>query len=90
MDRRGFRPSWDRVIDRVCALVPPSAGKRGRRRSGTPPPSLDRKALVQGLRAMAAPLREIAGGAARGIEQAVLDHLRPGLLAQAARLQDLR
>jgi serine/threonine-protein kinase HipA len=89
-DNDGGAPDWGRVIDRVCALAPPSAGKRGRRRNGTPPPSLDREALVQGLRAMAAPLREIAEGAATGIGQAVLDHLRPGLLAQAARLQDLR
>lgn len=82
------RPDWGRVIDQVCALAAPPAA--GRRRRAAPPPRIDRDALVQGLRAMEAPLRQIADdGEALGLEPALLQLLRPGLLAQADRLARL-
>lgn len=82
------RPDWGRVIDQVCALATPPAA--GRRRRAIPPPRIDRDALVHGLRAMEAPLRQIADdGQALGLEPALLQLLRPGLLAQADSLAQL-
>ena len=82
------RPDWGRVIDRVCALAAPPAA--GRRRRAAPPPRIDRDALVHGLRAMEAPLRQIADdGEALGLEPALLQLLRPALLAQADSLTRL-
>lgn len=82
------RPDWGRVIDQVCALAAPPAA--GRRRRAIPPPRIDRDALVHGLRAMEAPLRQIADdGQALGLEPALLQLLRPGLLAQADSLAQL-
>lgn len=82
------RPDWGRVIDQVCALAAPPAA--GRRRRAVPPTRIDRDALVQGLRAMEAPLRQIADdGQALGLEPALLQLLRPALLAQADSLTRL-
>lgn len=82
------RPDWGRVIDQVCALAAPPAASR--RRRAMPPPRIDRDALVHGLRAMEAPLRQIADdGHALGLEPTLLQLLRPGLLAQADSLAQL-
>ena len=46
-----------------------------------------REVLVNGLRAMGPVLEHIAQhGTEAGLEEAVLEHLRPGILAQAHRL----
>ena len=81
-------PDWGKVLDRVCELALEFAPAGGRSRSSKPEPALQREGLVQGLRAMATPLREIAEGAP-GVDQAVSDYLRLGILQQADRLEKL-
>lgn len=82
------RPDWGHVIDQVCALAAPPAA--GRRRRAAPPPRINRDALMHGLRAMEAPLRQIADdGETLGLEPALLQLLRPALLAQADSLTRL-
>lgn len=71
------RPDWNAVVTAVCEIAA-GAGVED-----------FREALVDGLRAMAAPLREIADSDGMGLDAHVLDHLRPGLLEQAARLDAL-
>ncbi len=52
---------------------------------------LEREPLIQGLRAMIAPLRDIlAHGTTLGLEPEVHDHLSPGIGAQLQRLEALR
>lgn len=85
----GGNPDWRQVVDRVCELAaelqPPA--RRGRRR---PAPPVRRDLLVQGLREMAPALRDVAQhGTDFGLETAVLEHLRIGILAQAERLEQL-
>ncbi len=87
-DNDAGAPDWNKVLDRVCELALELAPARGRRRSRKPESALQRESLVQGLRAMAAPLREIAEGAP-GVDQAVSDYLRLGILQQADRLENL-
>ncbi|MGF6525799.1 type II toxin-antitoxin system HipA family toxin [Variovorax sp. PvP013] len=77
------RPDWTRVLDAVCADAMPENGE-------THPP-LDRRALVDGLRAMAPALWEIATrGQAMGMETDVHTHLRHGIEDQARRLEAVR
>ena len=77
------RPDWTRVLDAVCADAMPEDGE-------THPP-LDRQALVDGLRAMAPALWEIATrGQAMGMETDVHTHLRHGIEDQARRLEAVR
>jgi len=69
------QPDWHRVVDRVCELGPSL---------------VTRAALVAGLKAMEPALREIAQhGETMGLETAVIDHLRPHLLARANELAAL-
>jgi len=76
-------PDWGRVLDRVCALGD-ELRREGRTKRAAP---IDRARLVQGLKAMAPALERIAAeGEAMGLDPAVLDHLRPGILAQAKAL----
>jgi serine/threonine-protein kinase HipA len=83
----GERPDWAAVVDEVCSL-PNAAPARGRRRTSGPP--LARAPLVDGLKAMAPVLREVAErGSQLGIEDDVLAHLAPGLREQAAALDRL-
>lgn len=80
-------PDWQQVIDCVCELAQQAqktSGRRGRRKRG---PVVHREVLVNGLRAMGPVLEHIAQhGTEAGLEEAVLEHLRPGILAQAHRL----
>lgn len=74
-DNDGGRPDWGRVLDAVCALAPAT---------------LDRGALAAGLKAMQPVLEQLADdGLTLGLEPDVLNHLRPGLLAQAQALRAL-
>jgi serine/threonine-protein kinase HipA len=79
-------PDWSRVLDSVCALADAIAPRR--RRGPRRPSVLRRAGLVDGLRAMAPALRAIAGGAP-GVDPAVTDHLRTGILCLAERLDNL-
>lgn len=83
----GGSPDWGGVVDRVCELAQDRLPRR--RRGGKAGAVLEREALVEGLRAMAPVLRDIAEGAP-GVDAAVTDHLRLGILAQAQRLEQLR
>lgn len=77
------RPDWTRVLDDVCAAAMPADGATNR--------TLDRQRLVDGLRAMAPAMREIARqGQAMGMEPDVHAHLRRGIEDQATRLEAVR
>jgi serine/threonine-protein kinase HipA len=81
-------PDWAQVLDRLCELdaqlQPSGRRKRALLRR------LNRAALVDGLRAMAPALQEVAErGETWGLAPEVLRHLRPGILAQAQRLAAL-
>jgi len=79
-------PDWRQVVDRVCELaqLAQTSGRRGRRNRS---PVVRREALVNGLREMGPALTHIAQhGTEAGLEGPVLEHLRPGILAQANRL----
>jgi RNA-splicing ligase RtcB len=67
-------------------LLAPARGRRSSRKK--PESMLQREGLVQGLRAMAAPLREIAESAP-GVDKSVSDYLRLGILQQADHLENL-
>jgi serine/threonine-protein kinase HipA len=78
------QPDWNRVLDRVSELSEEVAGEQTER------PVLDRQVLAAGLKAMAPVLSEIAThGEQMGLEPAVLDYLRPGLLARINDLEKL-
>ena len=82
----GGQPDWARVLDRVCELA--EQVHQTERRSG--PPALNREFLLQGLKAMAPRLRDIAtNGISMGLEPAVYAHLRLGIEARAAELEKL-
>lgn len=84
----GGRPDWSQVIDRIYELATPQPTRRTR---ATPPPRIRREALVEGLRAMAPGLQAIADhGVDMGLDEAVRDHLRLGILAQADQLRRMR
>ncbi|WP_417070048.1 type II toxin-antitoxin system HipA family toxin [Niveibacterium terrae] len=69
------QPDWTKVLDVVCSESP----------------SLDRDALVEGLRTMAPALTQIAlCGAGMGLESDVHEHLKPGLEQLARQLEALR
>lgn len=85
-DNDGGQPDWGRVLDRMCELG--AQVQRERRHRG--PDLVQRATLRDGLRAMAPVLQRIAqDGQALGLEPAVLNHLRPGILARAAELATL-
>ena len=82
----GGQPDWGRVLDRVCALG--AQVQQERRKKGPSP--VQRMPLVEGLKAMVPALERIADeGEAMGLDAAVLNHLRPGILAQARELAAL-
>lgn len=79
------RPDWARVLDRVCELG--VQVQKARRKKGT---DLQRALLVEGLKAMVPALERTAtDGQVLGLEADVLNHLRPGILAQARQLAAL-
>jgi serine/threonine-protein kinase HipA len=81
------QPDWRRVVDRVCEL----GGKLQRRRKKKGPALIARGPLVAGMKAMEPALREVAAdGEAMGLERAVIDHLRPHILARANELAALK
>jgi len=80
------QPDWSRVLDRVCA--PGAQVQNERRKKG--PALIARAPLVAGLKAMEPALRQIAAqGEAMGLETAVMEHLRPHILARANELAAL-
>lgn len=82
----GGQPDWARVLDRVCELA--EQVHQTECRAGSP--ALNREFLLQGLKAMAPRLRDIAtNGIAMGLEPAVYAHLRLGIEARAAELEKL-
>lgn len=85
-------PDWGRVVDAVC-LPPPEtapAPRAARKPRSTAQPRIDRAALVHSLREMASALMHVlAKGEALGIEPEVLQHLAPGIEAQARQLERL-
>lgn len=81
-------PDWARVLDRLCELD--AQQQPSGRRKRAPVRRLNRAALVDGLRAMAPALQDVAEqGEAWGLAPEVLRHLRPGILAQVQRLAAL-
>jgi serine/threonine-protein kinase HipA len=82
----GGQPDWERVLDRVCEL----AVQMQRERRKKAPGSVQRTALVEGLKEMVPALEHIAAdGEAMGLDATVLAHLRPGILARAQELAAL-
>ena len=83
------QPDWTRVVDRVCELAAHKpGGRKGRREQASL--RMARDVLVAGLKTMEPVLREIAAdGEAMGLEPAVLNHLRPRILARADELAAL-
>lgn len=83
------QPDWTRVVDRVCELAAyKPGGRKGRRQQANL--RMARDVLVAGLKTMEPALREIAAdGEAMGLEPAVLNHLRPRILARADELATL-
>jgi serine/threonine-protein kinase HipA len=83
------QPEWGRVVSRVCELGSHSRkAQNGRRKQGPPP--FAREALVAGIKVMEPALRQIAAkGESMGLEPAVMNHLRPHILARADELAAL-
>ncbi len=85
-DNDGGQPDWRRVIDRVCELglmLRPEHKKNNA-------VSVRREHLIIGLKKMVPVLEKIAAtGVAMGLAPEVLNHLRPGILAQAKGLSAL-
>lgn len=80
------QPDWHRVLNRVVELG--AQVQKERRQRG--PALIVREPLVAGIKAMEPALREIAAdGAAMGLDSAVIEHLRPHLLARADELAAL-
>ncbi|WP_119157858.1 type II toxin-antitoxin system HipA family toxin [Caldimonas tepidiphila] len=80
----GGCPDWARVLDAVVELSRPHEDK------GERDAPLQREPLVEGLRAMAAPLTEIARhGVEMGLEPNVHAHLRLGLEEMSAAMAHL-
>jgi serine/threonine-protein kinase HipA len=74
------------VLDRICELA--VRVQKARRKKGPDP--VQRTPLVEGLKAMAPALEQIAAdGEAMGLDANVLAHLRPGILARAQELAAL-
>lgn len=85
-DNDGGQPDWRRVLDRVGELS--QQVQKERRKKGAGP--VQRAPLVEGLKAMAPALERIAvQGEAMGVEPALLNLLRPGILARAQELATL-
>ncbi len=85
-DNDNGRPDWRRVVDRVCDLG--AQAQKARRRRGPAP--IAREPLVAGIKAMEPALQAIAAqGEAMGLEAAVIEHLRPHILARADELAAL-
>jgi serine/threonine-protein kinase HipA len=85
-------PDWAAIVATIAGMTPRRAARRpARGRQARPaPPTPSREALIDGLRALAAPLREIAAhGADLGLEPAVHARVAPRCLAQAERLAAL-
>ena len=87
----GGTPDWNRVVDKVCEMA--QTLKDEKRMSSAQKKALRevcRPALVEGLRSMTEPLKDIAThGTDFGLEPAVHAHLKLGLEAQAQRLTAL-
>lgn len=87
----GGAPDWNRVIDKVCEMA--QTLKDEKRMPPAQKKALNevcRPALVEGLRAMVQPLKKIAAhGTEFGLVPAVHAHLKPGIEAQAQRLNTL-
>jgi serine/threonine-protein kinase HipA len=80
------QPDWSRVLDGVCELG--AQVQKERRRKG--PTLIVRDALAAGIKAMEPALRQLAAdGEAMGLETAVINHLRPSILARADELAAL-
>lgn len=89
VDNDGGSPDWGKVLSRVCEISTEIQPKARRTRKKITP-ALRREVLVAGLKAMVPALRDIARhGAHMGLDGAVLNHLRAGILAQAERLDAL-
>lgn len=89
LDNDGGSPNWGKVLNRVCEISTEIQPKARRTRKQIIP-TLRREGLVAGLKAMVPALQEIAQhGAHMGLDGAVLNHLRTGILAQAERLDAL-
>lgn len=86
----GGDPDWAAVVDQVCGFTRPEARRVGRRKVVAEVPVVQRAPLVEGLKAMAPVLRDIAQrGEQLGLEADVAARLAPGLREQAARLDAL-
>lgn len=85
-DNDGGKPDWGRVIGRICQLGA-QVQEQGRKKG---PALVSRAHLVDGLKQLVPALQRIAAdGAAMGLDADVLNHLRPGILAQAQQLAAL-
>lgn len=85
------RPDWGRVLDRVCQLAEQVhaetrvTGRKPSRKQSTVP--MQRALLVQGLKSMVPALERIAAeGVILGLDAALWEQLRPGILARAKEL----
>lgn len=79
------QPDWSRVLDRLCELG--AQVQKERRRKGV---LIAREVLVAGIKAMEPVLRQIADqGESMGLEPAVIEHLRPHILARTHELATL-
>lgn len=88
-DNDGGSPDWGRVLIRVCEISAEVQPKARRTRQKVAP-AVRREFLVAGLKAMVPALRDIAQqGEHMGLDSAVLNHLRAGILAQAEHLAAL-
>ena len=86
------QPDWRHVIDRVCEISGWVAEHQRSEQNGRSHPAraLSRERLVQGLKAMAPPLRRIAAeGTTLGLEESVLAHLRTSIDVHAHQLDCL-
>jgi len=81
---------WSRVVNRISELEAQGLARVRRKRQKAAVLQIQRDVLVAGLRAMIAPLQDIAlNGQAMGLEPDVLAHVRPSILAQVQRLSAL-
>lgn len=90
----GGQPDWGRVLDRVCELAAQvqdgARAKKGKSSRKQVMPPVQRAPLVEGLKSMVPALARIAAdGLAMGLDAALFDQLRPGILARAKELAAL-